>query len=143
MFISGKLFDLLKKVAMFEPVIKFVSAKNEMFMTKVSILTVEAENYKERMVVLEKSLQVGKGFCKLKDKQIGDLELKLQKVEAMAVKEFKDSNEYSDELCGYYTWMALTFLGSGWQSITLTWTFLVWLWMRWRRSSWLIVPPRL
>ena len=143
MFISGKLFDLLKKVAMFEPVIKFVSAKNEMFMNKVSILTVEAENYKERMVVLEKSLQVGKGFCKLKDKQIGDLELKLQKVEAMAVKEFKDSNEYSDELCGYYTWMALTFLGSGWQSITLTWTFLVWLWMRLRRSSWLIVPPRL
>ena len=142
MFISGKLFDLLKKVAMFEPVIKFVSAKNEMFMNKVSILTVEAENY-ERMVVLEKSLQVGKGFCKLKDKQIGDLELKLQKVEAMAVKEFKDSNEYSDELCGYYTWMALTFLGSGWQSITLTWTFLVWLWMRLRRSSWLIVPPRL
>ena len=142
MFISGKLFDLLKKVAMFEPVIKFVSAKNEMFMNKVSFLTVEAENY-ERMVVLEKSLQVGKGFCKLKDKQIGDLELKLQKVEAMAVKEFKDSNEYSDELCGYYTWMALTFLGSGWQSITLTWTFLVWLWMRLRRSSWLIVPPRL
>ena len=142
MFISGKLFDLLKKVAMFEPVIKFVSAKNEMFMNKVSILTVEAENY-ERMVVLEKSLQVGKGFCKLKDKQIGDLELKLQKVEAMAVKEFKDSNEYSDELCGYYTWMALTFLGSGWQSITLTWTCLVWLWMRLRRSSWLIVPPRL
>ena len=142
MFISGKLFDLLKKVAMFEPVIKFVSAKNEMFMNKVSILTVEAENY-ERMVVLEKSLQVGKGFCKLKDKQIGDLELKLQKVEAMAVKEFKDSNEYSDELCGYYTWMALTFLGIGWQSITLTWTFLVWLWMRLRRSSWLIVPPRL
>ena len=39
---------------------------------------------------------------KLKDKQIGDLELKLQKAEAMAVKEFKDSDEYSDELCGYY-----------------------------------------
>ena len=33
---------------------------------------------------------------------IGDLELKLQKVEATVVKEFKDSNEYSDELCGYY-----------------------------------------
>ena len=93
MFISGKLFNLLKKVATSEPVIKSVSAKNEMFMNKVSILIVEAENYKERVVVLEKSLQVGNGFCKLKDKQIGDMELKSQKVEATAVKEFKDSNE--------------------------------------------------
>ena len=43
-----------------------------------------------------------KDFCKLKDKQIGDLELKLQKTGATAVQEFKDSDEYSDELCGYY-----------------------------------------
>ena len=43
-----------------------------------------------------------KDFCKLKDKQIGDLELKLQTVRAMVVKDFKDFDEYSDELCGYY-----------------------------------------
>ena len=43
-----------------------------------------------------------KDICRLKDKQIGDLELKLQKVGATAVKEFKDPNEYSDELCKYY-----------------------------------------
>ena len=54
------------------------------------------------MVILEKSLQVKKDFYKLKDKQIGDLELKLQKAEAMTMKKFKDSNEYSDELCRYY-----------------------------------------
>ena len=53
------------------------------------------------MAALEKSLQVEKDFCKLKDKQIGDLELKLQTVGAMVVKDFKDFNEYSDELCGY------------------------------------------
>ena len=41
-------------------------------------------------------------FYKLKDKQISDLELKLQTAGAMAVKDFKDSDEYFDELCKYY-----------------------------------------
>nr|POE57048.1 hypothetical protein CFP56_02075 [Quercus suber] len=45
---------------------------------------------------VQKSLQVEKDFCKLKDEQIGDLELKLQKVGAMAMQEFKDFDEYSD-----------------------------------------------
>ena len=85
-----------------KPVIKCLFAENETFKIKDAILTVEAKNDKERMVVLEKSLQVEKDFCKLKDKQIGDLELKLQKAEATVVKEFKDFDEYSDELCGYY-----------------------------------------
>jgi len=77
LFVSGKLLDLEKKVATFEPVIKSLFAKNEMFKNKVAILFVEAENDKKRMAALEKSLQVEKDFCKLKDKQIGDLELKL------------------------------------------------------------------
>ena len=38
----------------------------------------------------------------LKDKQIGDLELKLENVGATAIQDFKDSDEYSDELCKYY-----------------------------------------
>ena len=85
-----------------EPVVKSLFAKNETLKNKVSILTIEAENDKEHVVVLEKSLQVDKDFCKLKDKQIGDLELKLQKVRATTVKEFKESDEYSDELWWYY-----------------------------------------
>ena len=60
--------DLEKKVAMSEPVIKSLSTENEMFKNKVAILTVEAENDKERVAILEKSLQVEKDFCKLKDK---------------------------------------------------------------------------
>ena len=52
-----------------------------------------------KLLDLEKSLQVEKDFCKLKDKHIGDLELNLQKAEAMAVKEFKDSDEYVNALC--------------------------------------------
>ena len=101
MFIFGKLLDLEKRVAMFEPMIKSFFVENETFKNKVSILTVEVEKDREHVAALEKSLQVEKDFCKLKDKQIDDLELKLQIVGAM-VKDFKDSDEYSDELCGYY-----------------------------------------
>ena len=78
MFVSGKLLDLEKKVATSEPVIKSLSIENETFKNKVAILTIEAKNDKECVVILEKSLQVEKDFCKLKDKQIGDLELKFQ-----------------------------------------------------------------
>jgi len=119
LFVSGKLLDLEKKVATFKPVIKSLSTENETFKNKVANLIVEPKNDKERVVVLEKSLQVEKDFCKLKDKQIGDLELKLQTARAMAVKDFKDFNKYSDELCGYYV-EGFAFLGSRWQSITLT-----------------------
>ena len=87
---------------MFKPMIKSLSAENETFKNKVVILTIKAENDKERVAALEKSLQVEKDFCKLKDKQIGDLGLKLQKARATAMKEFKNFDEYSDELCGYY-----------------------------------------
>ena len=87
---------------MSEPLVKSLSAESGTLKNKVVILTTEAENDKQRVATLEKSLQVEKDFCKLKDKQIGDLELKLQNVGATTVQDFKDSNEYSDELCKYY-----------------------------------------
>ena len=77
--------DLEKKVASFEPLIKSFSAENETFKNKVAIRAIEAENDKECVATLKKSLQVEKDFCKLKDKQIGDLELKLQNVGATVV----------------------------------------------------------
>ena len=94
--------DLEKKVATYEPLVKYLSTKNKTFKNKVAILTTKTENDKERMATLEKSLQVEKDFCKLKDKQIGDLELKLENVRATVVQDFKDSHEYSDELCKYF-----------------------------------------
>ena len=48
-----------------------------MLKNKIAILIVDVENDKEHVAVLEKSQQVEKDFYKLKDKQIGDLELKL------------------------------------------------------------------
>ena len=77
MFVFGILLDLEKKVATSKLVIKSLSTEHEMLKNKVAILIVEAKNDKKHVVVLEKSLQVEKDFCKLKDKQISDLELKL------------------------------------------------------------------
>ena len=85
-----------------ESLVKSLSAENEMLKNKVAILIAEAENDKKHVVTLENSLQVEKDFCKLKDKQIGDLELKLQNVGARAVQDFKDSDEYYGELWKYY-----------------------------------------
>ena len=102
MFISGRLLDLEKKVATFKPLVKSLSVENEMLKNKVAILTNKTENDKEHVATLEKSLQVEKDFFKLKDKQINDLELKLQTVKATVIQDFKDSDEYSEELCKYY-----------------------------------------
>ena len=68
LFVSGKLLDLEKKVAMSEPLVKSLFDENETLKNKVAILTAKAENDKERVATLEKNLQVEKDFCKLKDK---------------------------------------------------------------------------
>ena len=81
-----------------ELMVKSHSAENDTLKNKFAVLTIKAENDKERAVALEKSLQVERDFYKLKDKQMGDLQLQLQKAGATMVQEFKDSNE----LCGYY-----------------------------------------
>ena len=73
MLVSGKLLDLEKNVSTAEPMIKSISVENETLKNKVSILVVRAENDKEHVAALEKSVQVEKDFCKLKDKQMGDL----------------------------------------------------------------------
>nr|POE85648.1 hypothetical protein CFP56_55122 [Quercus suber] len=62
LFVSGKLLDLEKKVAMSEPFVKFLSAENERLKNKVAILTTKAENDKKHVATLEKSLQVEKDF---------------------------------------------------------------------------------
>ena len=41
-------------------------------------------------------------FSKLKDKQIGDLQFKLEKASPDAIQEFKESDLYSDNLYEYY-----------------------------------------
>ena len=94
--------DFEKRVATTKPVVKLLSAENEALKNKVVILAVEAENGKEHVTTLEKSLQVEKDFSKLKDKQIGDLQFKLQKFGPVAMEEFKEFDSYSNDLCEYY-----------------------------------------
>ena len=65
------------------------------------------------MAALEKSLQVEKDFCKLKDKQMGDLQLKLQK---LGLRWCKNSRTLTLTQTNYVSimWRALSFLGNGW-----------------------------
>ena len=82
LFISGKLLDSEKRVATTKPVVKSLYAERDALRNMIAILAIEAKNDKECVMTLEKSLQEEKDFCKLKDKQIGDLLFKLQKVRA-------------------------------------------------------------
>ncbi|KAL0002261.1 hypothetical protein SO802_016042 [Lithocarpus litseifolius] len=65
LFVFGKLLDFEKKVSTTEPMIKSFFAENETLKNKVVILAIEAENDKERVAALEKSLQVEKDFYEL------------------------------------------------------------------------------
>nr|POF23521.1 hypothetical protein CFP56_49198 [Quercus suber] len=71
LFVSGKLLDLKKKVSIAKPMIKSLSAENEMLKNMVTILAVEAENDKECVAALEKSLQVEKDFYEYSDEFYG------------------------------------------------------------------------
>ena len=94
--------DLEKKVATSKPLVKSLSVEDKTLKNNVAVLTAEAENDKECIVTLEKTLQMEKDFYKLEDKQIGDLQLKLENVGATAIQDFKDSDEHFNELCKYY-----------------------------------------
>ena len=48
------------------------------------------------------SIDTEKYFSKLKDKQIDEALLKVEKADSKAVEKFKASDEYSDKLCDYY-----------------------------------------
>ena len=54
------------------------------------------------MKVLEQDVKTEKAFSRLKDKQIEDAALILQKIEFEAVEKFKKSDAYSDKLYDYY-----------------------------------------
>ena len=54
------------------------------------------------MKTWEKSIYTKKAFSKLKDKQIGETLLKVEKASLDVMEEFKVSEEYSEKLCDYY-----------------------------------------
>ena len=56
LFILGKLLDFEKRVVAAELVVKSLFAKSKALRNKIAILTIEAENDKEHVTTLEKSL---------------------------------------------------------------------------------------
>ena len=56
LFILGKLLDFEKRVAATELVVKLLFSEKEALRNKIAILTIEAENDKEHVTTLEKSL---------------------------------------------------------------------------------------
>ena len=87
---------------------------------------------------MEKDVNTEMAFSKLKDKQIDDAFLKIQKVYPKAMEKFKNSDEYLDKLCNYCMegfdlfrkYMAK-------HHPDLDFSTLEWRWLR--RNSWLIV----
>lgn len=79
-----------------------LSSKNEVLKVKVTSLSNEVEKAQDRLKSLERDVNTEKAFFKLKDKQIDEALLKIQKAGPKAVEKFKKSNEYSNKLCDYY-----------------------------------------
>ena len=90
------------------------------------------------MKTLEKSIDTKKAFSKLKDKQIEETLLKVEKAGLEAMERFKVSYKYSDKLCDYYV-EGLS--ENTWPSIILIWTFQSLTWRSLRRRSRQIVSP--
>lgn len=94
--------DYEKKFVVAQSKVESLSVKNELLKKKVSSLSDEVEKTQDRLKALEKDANTKKAFSKLKDKQIDDALLKIQKVDPEAVEKFKNSDEYSNKLCNYY-----------------------------------------
>ena len=69
---------------------------------QITALFDEAKKDKDRLTVLEKSIDIEKAFSRLKDKQIYEALLKVEKAGIKVVEKFKASDEYSNKLCDYY-----------------------------------------
>ena len=65
-------------------------------------LTDKAKKDKDRLKTLEKNIDTEKSFSKLKDKQIDEAFMKVNKAGFEVVEKFKASLEFYDKLCDYY-----------------------------------------
>ena len=79
-----------------------LSTENESLKGRITAFVEEAKKDKDRLTVLENSIDTEKAFSKLKDKQINEALSKVEKVRIEAMEKFKDSDEYLDKLCDYY-----------------------------------------
>ena len=102
LYISGKYLDYEEKYVKATSKVESLSAENESLRGQITTLVNKAQKDKDRLMVLEKSIDIEKAFLKLKDKQIYEALSKVKKVRIEAVEMFKDFDEYLDKLCDYY-----------------------------------------
>lgn len=102
LYISRKCLDYEEKYVVAKSKVESFSAKNESLKSQISTLVEESRKDKERLKTLEKSLDIEKAFSKLKDKQIDEALLKVEKAGLETVEKFKALDEYLDKLCNYY-----------------------------------------
>ena len=102
LYISKKYSNYEEKIAMAQSKVDSLFFENELLKTKVKSLSDEMEKAQDHLKTSEKEVNNKKALSKLKDKQIDDAQLKIQKGSPKAMEKFKNSDEYSDKLCDYY-----------------------------------------
>ena len=102
LYISGKYLDYDKKLVEAQSGIASLFPENELLTIQIFAFADEAKKDKDRLKILEKNINFEKAFSKLKDKQIDEALIKVEKAGFEAVEKFKASDGFSDKLCEYY-----------------------------------------
>lgn len=102
MYISKKYLDYEEKYVTAKSKVESFSTVNKSLKSQIFVLAEESKKDKECLKTLEKSIDTEKEFSKLRDKQIDEAFMKVEKAGSEAVEKFKVSDEYSDKLYNYY-----------------------------------------
>ena len=102
LYISRKYLDYEEKYVVAKSKVESLFVENELLKSQIFALAEESRKDKERLKTLEKILDTEKAFSRLKDKQIDEALLKVEKASSEVVEKYKASDEYSDKLCDYY-----------------------------------------
>nr|POF23881.1 hypothetical protein CFP56_23701 [Quercus suber] len=102
LYISGKYLDYNKKLIEAQSRIASLSIENESLTIQVSTLVDKVKKGEDHLKTLEENIDTEKASSKLKDKQIDEALMKVDKACFEAVEKFKDSDKFLDKLYDYY-----------------------------------------
>ena len=102
LYISRKYLDYDKKLVEAQSGIASLFAENESPTIQIFAFANKAKKDKDHLKLLEKNINFEKAFSKLKDKQIDEALIKVEKAGFEAVEKFKASNGFSNKLREYY-----------------------------------------
>ncbi|KAK9993801.1 hypothetical protein SO802_023504 [Lithocarpus litseifolius] len=104
LYISRKYIDYEEKYVVAKSTVESLSMENESLKSQIFTLAEESRKDKEHLKTLEKSLDTKKAFSRLKDKQIDEALLKIEKAGFKAVEKFKASDSYKASIFSVSTW---------------------------------------